>query len=125
MSTRRLFAVAAIVILLSAVIVLWGQTVWSDRQDQGAAPQPTGQSGDAAERARAELASHLKVPPESISIVTVKEHTWNDASLGLPEPGMMYAQVITPGYIVTLRHDGQTYVYHVAGQSVKLNPEGR
>lgn len=125
MSMRRLFAVAAIVVLLSAVIVLWGQTVWSDRQDQEVVPQPTGQSSDAAERARAELASHLKVSPESISIVSAKEHTWSDASLGLPEPGMMYAQMITAGHIVTLRHDGQIYVYHVAGQSVKLNPAGR
>ncbi len=125
MSTRRLFAVAGVIVLLSTVIVLWGPTVWSDRQDQGAAPQPTGQSGDAAERARAELASHLKAPAESISIVSAEEHTWNDASLGLPEPGMMYAQVITSGHIVALRHDGQTYVYHVAGQSVKLNPKGR
>ena len=37
---------------------------------------------------------------------------WSDASLGRPQPGMMYAQVITPGYLVVLEADGQQYTYH-------------
>ncbi len=37
---------------------------------------------------------------------------WRDSSLGCPEPGKSYLQVITPGYRVVLQADGQTYEYH-------------
>jgi hypothetical protein len=46
-----------------------------------------------------------------------------DASLGVPEPGKTYAQVVTPGYIVELLlEDGQTYEYHASGERVVLVP---
>ena len=32
--------------------------------------------------------------------------TWPDASLGCPQEGMMYAQVLTPGYLVVIRDAG-------------------
>jgi hypothetical protein len=37
---------------------------------------------------------------------------WSDTSLGCPEPGMMYAQVITPGFLVMIEAEGQQYEYH-------------
>jgi hypothetical protein len=37
---------------------------------------------------------------------------WSDASLGCPQEGMMYAQVITPGYLIVLEAQGQTFEYH-------------
>jgi hypothetical protein len=43
-----------------------------------------------------------------------------DASLGVPEPGMTYAQVITPGYVILLNAEGETYEYHAAGERVVL-----
>jgi hypothetical protein len=33
---------------------------------------------------------------------------WPDGSLGCPEPGMLYPQVITPGYRVEVTHPGGT-----------------
>ena len=32
--------------------------------------------------------------------------TWPDASLGCPQPGMTFAQVLTPGYLVVIRDAG-------------------
>ncbi len=37
---------------------------------------------------------------------------WSDASLGCPEPGQVYAQVITPGYRVLLEAAGKEYEVH-------------
>ena len=37
---------------------------------------------------------------------------WPDASLGNPQPGMVYAQVVTPGYKIILSARGQQYEYH-------------
>jgi hypothetical protein len=77
----------------------------------GAAPDP-----DAADPlvtlAKADLAGRKGIEREQITVESVKAVEWSDASLGCPEPGMFYAQVITPGYRIVLSHDGQTYRYH-------------
>ena len=45
---------------------------------------------------------------------------WRDAGLECPEPGKMYAQVITPGFAFRFEHGGQAYEYHASqdGSSV-------
>jgi len=40
---------------------------------------------------------------------------WSDSSLGCPQPGQAYLQVITPGHRVTLRVDGAIHFVHEAG----------
>lgn len=37
---------------------------------------------------------------------------WSEASLGCPQPGMLDAQVITPGFLVVLEATGEQYKYH-------------
>jgi len=71
--------------------------------------------------AQKDLAQRLSLAPEAIRLVSVKAMEWSDASLGCPQPGMMYAQVITPGFRAVLEAEGQTYEYHTdAGRSVVL-----
>ena len=38
--------------------------------------------------------------------------TWSDASLGCPQEGFAYAQVITPGYKLLFSHEGAVYAVH-------------
>lgn len=64
------------------------------------------------ERAREDLADRKGVGKEQITVVEVKAVNWPDTSLGCPQPGMMYAQVITPGYRILLSYEGQIYEYH-------------
>jgi len=47
-----------------------------------------------------------------VALVSMESTNWSDASLGCPQEGMMYAQVITPGYLMVLEADGQQYTYH-------------
>ncbi len=47
-----------------------------------------------------------------VTLVSMEATNWSDASLGCPQEGMMYAQVITPGYLMVLEADGQQYTYH-------------
>ena len=63
---------------------------------------------------RAALSKKLQVSEKVIVTVVVEPVEWGDASLGCPEPGMMYAQVITPGHRVVLAADGTQYNYHTA-----------
>ena len=62
--------------------------------------------------ARQTLADELSCEPEAIRIVGVEPVEWRDSSLGCPQAGMMYMQVITPGFRITLEHAGQQYVFH-------------
>ncbi len=48
---------------------------------------------------------------EEIELVSVTSMQWPDACLGLPEAGEACAQVISPGYEVTLNLDGNVSVY--------------
>jgi hypothetical protein len=69
--------------------------------------------------ARDDLATELDIKPEDIELVKVEGVEWRDSSLGCPQPGMMYAQVITPGYRLTLEANQQQFVYHTdSGQHV-------
>lgn len=66
----------------------------------------------AVAQARQDLSSRLSVQESQISVERVEEVDWRDSSLGCPQPGQMYAQVITPGYRIVLRVKDQTYEYH-------------
>lgn len=45
-------------------------------------------------------------------MVKVEDKEWSDTSLGCPKKDMMYAQVITPGFLIILSGDGKNYTYH-------------
>lgn len=62
--------------------------------------------------AKADLVNKLKINQQVIKEVKVEERSWNDTSLGCPEKGKMYPQVITPGFVITLSAIGETYIYH-------------
>lgn len=59
-----------------------------------------------------DLSERLGIPPEQIRVVSEESVEWSDASLGCPQEGFMYAQVITPGYKYILEAQGQQYEYH-------------
>lgn len=63
-------------------------------------------------QAVADLAGRLAIAPDAVQVRAVEAVEWPDASLGCPQPGMMYAQVITPGYRIVLEAAGKTYEYH-------------
>ncbi len=71
--------------------------------------------GSIEEQAREALADWLGISSEEIEIVEVEEVEWPDASLGCPQPGMVYAQVITPGLRVMMRVKDEVYEYHSGG----------
>lgn len=49
-----------------------------------------------------------------VEVIQAESVTWNDGSLGCPQPGVMYTQAIIDGYQVQFRLDGQTYDYHLS-----------
>lgn len=67
------------------------------------------------DRAKADLAQRLDIPVEEIVLDEFRLVTWSDASLGCPEPGMAYAQVLVDGYLIMLRAGLGIYNYHGGG----------
>ena len=65
-------------------------------------------------RAIDDLAATTGVDPASISLVSVEPVEWSDASLGCPQPDMMYAQMLTPGYRIVLSAGDEKIEYHTA-----------
>jgi hypothetical protein len=94
----------------------------------GPAPEfPGGDDGTAmpdlyVAQAVADLAARGRVRESDVTVVDVRRTEFPDASLGMPEPDMMYAQVITPGYIIELALEDAVYTYHAAGERVVLVP---
>lgn len=76
-------------------------------------------------QAREELAQKLGVTPKDITVVTAEPIMWSDTSLGCPEPGQMYAQVITPGYRFILEYEGKQYDYHAGRGHLVLCEPGK
>lgn len=67
---------------------------------------------EAEKAARAALAADLGIDPAEPRLISIEEVLWGDASLGCPEPGMAYIQMIVPGYRLVFEHAGQRYEYH-------------
>jgi len=75
------------------------------------------------EAAKADLAERLMIEADRVSTRLIEPTEFPDASLGIPERGKAYAQVVTPGYIVKLLvEDGQTYEYHAGDGRVVPAP---
>jgi hypothetical protein len=49
---------------------------------------------------------------DDIELLGFERVEWSDSSLGCPQPGMFYAQVIVPGYLIRVDVQGATYEYH-------------
>ncbi|NLE76480.1 MAG: hypothetical protein GX605_06980, partial [Chloroflexi bacterium] len=75
-----------------------------------------------AAKARADLAARLGLAQKAITLESLEPWTFADSSLGVPQPDTLYADVLTPGYIIRLSAGGATYCYHGAGDRVVAAP---
>lgn len=64
--------------------------------------------------AKQDLMARANVSADAITVVSAQPVEWRDSSLGCPVEGMMYAQVITPGYLIVLEAHGKEYAYHAS-----------
>jgi hypothetical protein len=109
---------AALIIMKSAVAT--APTIGETSPVKGEVPQTI------LESILKEAAALAKVDREEIKIVRAESVVWSDGSLGCPEPGMMYTQVLVNGYWVVIEAAGKTYDYRVgSGGSFRLCPPGQ
>lgn len=76
---------------------------------------------EAVARARPELASRLGVDQVALLVESVSPQVWSNTCLSLPKPGEACVDQVTPGYVVSLRYQGQPYHYHITDDAVRFN----
>ena len=84
----------------------------------------TAKSDSGAELARKDLAQRLGVDAAAIRIASIEPKHWSDASLGCPEPGKVYQQMLVDGFRLILESGGQRYDYRSDGRRVRLCERG-
>lgn len=103
---RRLCDLAPSAIILGALaLVALPGLLFAAEQD------PTGP--DAV--ARQTVANALGIDLTGIHVISSEPRNFADASLDCPQPGMAYAQVITPGFRVLVEADGRRFDVRIAG----------
>jgi hypothetical protein len=60
----------------------------------------------------ADAARRLKVNENMVVLSGAERLTWNDSSLGCPQPGMHYSQALVPGYRIVAKSADGALVYH-------------
>jgi hypothetical protein len=61
------------------------------------------------------LTKRLAINGDAVKVLDATPVEWPDAALGCPEKGMVYAQMVVPGYRLHLRVDDLTHDVHVGG----------
>ena len=73
-----------------------------------------------------EAAAQAKVDRDQLVIARAQSVVWSDGSLGCPEPGMMYTQMLVNGYWIVVEAAGKQYDFRVgSGGSFRLCPPGQ
>lgn len=126
MSQKGLAPILIIVFITAAIISVGGYFVYQNQTKSPPTPQQTTQSSPKpaasttpsaelpkpVELAKQDLAKTLRIDSSQITILSVEEIMWSNGSLGCPEPGMVYIQVIIPGYKTIFSYNQKTYEYH-------------
>ncbi len=90
----------------------------------GLPPGSPVESFPSAQAARLSLAQSLGLPSDSVLVRQVEPVEWLDACLGLAQPDEICAQMVTPGYLVTLEAQLQTYYFRtdLSGDLIRQVP---
>lgn len=70
------------------------------------------------DRVLQEAALELGVDPSELTVTVFEAVEWPDSSLGCPEDGGVYAQVISPGYRIAVTNGDTTAEYHTGPNDV-------
>jgi hypothetical protein len=74
----------------------------------------------AVQRAKQDLARRLKIAESEISLDSVSEEDFPNASLGAPIDNEMSAQMISSGWKIDLKAEGKNYEYRADENQLRL-----
>ncbi len=74
----------------------------------------------ATQRAKSDLVERLKISEDEIELISSEEKDFSDMSLGAPVEDEMAAQMISSGWQINLKADGQDYEYRADKYQLRL-----
>ena len=84
-------------------------------EDGGTIDMPTPHPSPLVAGAITDLAQRLSIDETEITLVSFENVTWNNGSLGCPQPGMMYTQALVDGTKIVLSANNLQFNYHAGG----------
>ena len=111
-------------ILLISILLLSACSLSGNNQpvEESLPPELPEDSESLIMLAKFDLTLKTGVDIENIVTKSIEETLFDDASLGVPEAGVTYDAIVTPGYIIMLEADGDLYEYRASGAKVVQVP---
>jgi hypothetical protein len=75
------------------------------------------------EKVRLQAAKDFHTTVENVSVISYEEKTWPDACLGISSPLKGCAEVVTPGFLVTIQVGTSTALYHTDTEEKNIRRE--
>jgi hypothetical protein len=75
-----------------------------------ASPNPEAQG--VVDEAVRTAAAYANVAAADVKVQQIEAREWPDSSLGCPRPGLMYSQIVTPGYLIVVQAGSRVLEYH-------------
>lgn len=72
----------------------------------------------------ADIAKTAGVPVGEVVVVSAEPVVWPDGSLGCPQPGLAYTQIVVDGYKIVATAGGDTFDYRGTGNSFRRCKNG-
>jgi hypothetical protein len=78
---------------------------------------PTPDPGPIVNAALNDAATQLGVSAANLHVEQVEPRQWPDSSLGCARPGLMYSQIVTPGFLIVISSGSTRLEYHTDTRS--------
>ena len=107
-----LMALAAAICLMAGAACGGDDSGERERSTEKDTPANESVPGETETAARKLLARELGAAEGDFRLDGSESVQWSIASLGCPQEGMMYAQVLTPGYKLVFNFEGSSHAVH-------------
>lgn len=108
---RFLMVLAGVLISVSACVAPGGSPIGRPTASPTTSPASPEKVPEAKWAAILADLSQRGIPTEKVTLVSAVSLTFNDGSLGCPEPGRVYTQALVEGMQVVVEIDGIQYDY--------------
>ena len=123
MKGKKIWFTLGILLLTVLLLSACGPSGNDQPRDESLPPELPEDTESLVMLAKFDLTIKTGVDIEDITTRSIEETLFDDSSLGVPDPGMTYEAVITPGYIIILEAGGDLYEFHASGARVVQVPE--